>query len=967
MSFGGKARLPSSEPKTAGVDGDDFSTNQEAVPLRWFSGVEWCPLTWISDVHNPKRLEIREEVGKSSTTVGHDIYSDVAGVACFGLVDRVLAIEVDGEEVWTGSRARPTSGGDPEYNRADISTDAGRFYIYWGRSDQPEDTILLKPLGDTNSAYRHPAYRHQCYAVIKGLFHGRDREQPPSVRLLLGRIGKPAIGTFAAEAHAQGEGIVPFILELLTDPISGAGIDTSRFTAGDWETLHSAVKASVGRHAPSLSRERPVRDIVQDLLRYFDGWMRIQGAGLEIGQYPHDGTVPGGLTELSHHDFTEHPRIDVTPVEANVVTVKFRDRARRLKEDSITVTAGGSIDASAELIEKIMELPGIVDEQQAAEWAAEAVVIASNTYRTGLQPVRRAKAVWSGGDPLEPGDVFQFDYTPATLDLVARIIAKIETFRGEISLDWRQEPGVWPLPYQPPANARPSLGSATPEEIDEWRLWELPSSLGGREGVPVAFLAMRPAATYPGGGGISAESVVGFSVHVSPSGSSYDVLGSQTKWAARATLRSNISAGTSDPTVEVTVDADNLDLDRYVEQSDDAQADDSLLLVIGDEIFTVGAITIASNDWDLTTKRARQGTEAVAHAVNDEGWLIYRDEITVYRHAEWAASVSRWFKLQPWTHAERLALSSVTAEEITFVDRTPERPSITLNAISSSPPLDKVVSITGSITDVNGDLERVEVVAQDQISGEEIILLAEETRSGASYTIATSWLPKAVSTWRIVVRAWDSRGKSEVDSGNLGVGSSPPAITWTDPSSTPSTATTGSPVTFSGTISDADSDLASYSLTWRPAGGNVETTVASKPLTGANYAFEHEITFGTAGSYIVTLQAQDRVGRVITSTRTIDVDVAGGTVATPVVTPDDYYYPPGAFPVTVTITCATAGATIEYQITDVDGEPGAWSTYTGAIMVSADEMVWARATKAGMDDSGWMVIPYFEDTGGLPY
>ena len=64
MSWG-KANIPTKSPKTAGVDGNDLSTNEQAVPVRWLSGLEWCPLTWVVDkVYNQRTEEIRQKAGK---------------------------------------------------------------------------------------------------------------------------------------------------------------------------------------------------------------------------------------------------------------------------------------------------------------------------------------------------------------------------------------------------------------------------------------------------------------------------------------------------------------------------------------------------------------------------------------------------------------------------------------------------------------------------------------------------------------------------------------------------------------------------------------------------------------------------------------------------------------------------------------------------------------------------------------
>lgn len=70
----------------------------------------------------------------------------------------------------------------------------------------------------------------------------------------------------------------------------------------------------------------------------------------------------------------------------------------------------------------------------------------------------------------------------------------------------------------------------------------------------------------------------------------------------------------------------------------------------------------------------------------------------------------------------------------------------------------------------------------------------------------------------------------------------------------------GVPLTISGTITDQDGDLASFSVSWRVAGAGTEneTVLLSGPVEPTtSYAFQTPVTFTAAGSYEVVVRAQD--------------------------------------------------------------------------------------------------------------
>lgn len=782
MSWG-KANIPTKSPKTAGVDGNDLSTNEQAVPVRWLSGLEWCPLTWVVDkVYNQRTEEIRQKAGKGKeTTTGYRYYGDVAGIACLGLADRILAFESGNEVVWTGSVSRPDNEAHPDYWRTVITTPVAKMGFYWGRANQPVDDLLLAGIGAVDPTLAHPAYRHQCLVVLQNYFFGENSETVPNSRVLVWRAPRPALGNFAPQFAEGGESMVAAILELATSPIFGAGVPLKHFQAGEWEAMSAEVLAAIGGLSPSLDRAIPLRDAVKDLQSYYDGWTRFENGRLKPGRFPHDGNVPGGLTELSVHDFIDHPDVRAgTPSSTvNDVRVIYRDRNDLLKRKPASSSASANVKARKGHEPRMLEMPAFITPDQAARFAAEAAVTGAEGEwgGEGLR-VRAPRAKWAGGVRLQAGDNFNLDLIAPQVDQVSRITRRVDFFRAPPTLDFIAERGVYPTPYVPPIDLRPDIGKVVPLEITQARVLELTPDLAGTPlGLPVAFLAKRPKSEFEGAS-IAAANVIGFNVwYGGATGASYDTIGHMPGWGVRGTLREALANDAGDVVVKMAMDADNLDLGRLAAQSAQGQLNDNLLIVVGDELFSVGAITIAGLNYDLSCKRVRLGSLPAAHALGAEAWVVWRDELRVFIHKGFVEDQDRYFKLQPYTQTALVELADVDPLLYHFRDRSDELPVIVLGALPVTPVVGVTYSISGQISDVNGDLvsyqvQAVKLVASGGAIDSEITLQAGDVKpdSKALMNFKAPVVFPVPGVWVIIVRAYDERsGFKELKSAEMNV------------------------------------------------------------------------------------------------------------------------------------------------------------------------------------------------------
>ncbi|AHF94223.1 hypothetical protein OPIT5_08390 [Opitutaceae bacterium TAV5] len=782
--FGGGNNTASAAPKIGGLDNSNLSSNEQAVPVPWCSGEGIFPLTWVvPEVYNLVTVKERKKVSKKKVTVGINYYGDVAGIACLGLIDRVTMIESGDKVIWEGDEARSDVPGHRNYWRAAIATDIGTFYVYWGRPDQPVDDIVLASLGAKDPALAHPAYRRQALVVVKRYYFGLDSTTVPNTRIRLHRAPRPAVGNFPPmiaasdqatrdKAAKQGESIVAAILELLTDGVFGAGLPARHFVAAEWEALSAAVAQKAGLHSPFIDRTRKVRDAVKDYLSYFDGYIRIDNGVLRPGMFPHDGQVPGLAAELTEHDYESKPSTTSTaPSRAvNEVQVSYRDSDDRLKTRVANASAADSVQARRAHEPRRVDMPGIIDGAQAASYAARAAAVASEGTFTGSVDLRRATA--GNGDPLKPGDIVRFVYSPFAIDRIVRITGRSDPWRGPASIDFEAEHGLFAA--LPPAKVepRPQPGDRIPYPITKARVYELPEGLlanaeGSLSGIAVAFLAMRPRSYYEDMPAMTGLDVIAFDVWDSATGASYDPLGeSQRGWAVRATLSAALPGDDTDAAVQIAIDPDNIDQDRITEQSAAAQANDTLLLIIGEEVMSVGAINAAGLNWTLPgCLRARLDSAAEAHAAGKVAWLVYADDVTPLSHKQWTPDTDRRFKLQPRTASDVLELSQAPVFVYHFKPATAAAPvAVTLEPVPAAAAVGDMLTVSGEATAPSGNLATVAAVWMrlgegDAPAGEQTLSMV--VCSGAQKSVcpvATMAVMMAPGRYRAEIRAVNAAG-----------------------------------------------------------------------------------------------------------------------------------------------------------------------------------------------------------------
>ncbi len=185
----------------------------------------------------------------------------------------------------------------------------------------------------------------------------------------------------------------------------------------------------------------------------------------------------------------------------------------------------------------------------------------------------------------------------------------------------------------------------------------------------------------------------------------------------------------------------------------------------------------------------------------------------------------------------------------------------------------------------------------------------------------------------------------------------PPGGSWADVSSFAGTFLPGTQFRLSATLSDPNGDLGGATI--RTIGPDAsESTVWNGAAVGSSNKIQATFTL-TEGDWGIILRVWDRGGRRrefpltlvgYSTPATVLVHATSPTaVWNPVASPrgGDVFAAP-----TVTLTCSTSGASIEYQVVTIGTSAGgSWTAYSAPVSVPVDSTLWARAKKSGLADS----------------
>lgn len=683
-----KAQTPATPKKVANISDDQINSNQQAVPVKYLAGRQYVTGDYISPAYNPKAVPIQTQAGKgNSETVGYKYYADFALVFCMGgrrPVDGIYSVIVDSDIVWTGNVTRGNAQKEvitvPNY---------GIIHLYWGSETQGIDSVLLSPrstaigggdqqdsttwpanapgagvptfggfaAGDVNpySGHydKHPAYRGQCYGVFKTWKLGRDRTSVPNIQLELKR-GCPWFNNQFIASDNRGVNPAAFLYDMFTDTRFGAGLPDTNLGQTAWTAAYNALEALSARISPVITGETDFRQLIAQALEYFNGFLRRNGAVIELGVWP-TGT-PVSAATLTDDDLLSEP--DLTPTgwndTLNEVTIVYKDKDHHFNDYTQVYRSPNNFRVTGSPRPETIQRPWITDKDLAKQYVSSYGAIQALPYTDGTLDVKRE---FLTAHNLLPGKTITYNSAFYGLSFLLRI-NQIEypadrDAKATLSVEWDR--AKWPSLYIPPGFQGPGGFILGPRGIWQSRITEIPYLLLDKK-----FLTQIVPLAIKGN-----HETTGFRVWASfDNGANYHDLSNSNNFGFFG--RVNAAIGTTDPGVGVNMFG--IGQDNLATQNTAQQQDDTLLLFIDAEVMSVGRVIPYGNGFNtMNILRHRLGTAAQSHARNANCFFIFRKDLKLIDNAKFIPGAAVLFKLQPFTHQQDYDLASITPISYTIV------------------------------------------------------------------------------------------------------------------------------------------------------------------------------------------------------------------------------------------------------------------------------------------------------------
>ena len=665
MGFG--ATKTSTPKATGNIDKDSLNSNQETPPVPYICGRNRIPLTWITPCYNRQAQQVQSTSGKASGGAGgqYNYYVDFQAAICVtgrAPVTAISAIIVDHVVAWKGNVVRRT--GVP-YESITVPK-YGEIRIYWGNVDQPAQDMFTAHFNATTADDNFDAQPARtdilpplggvALFVAKSWFLGSNRTQIQTLEVIVDRPPLWFADQPAPNVTNQGSNWVAVLYEWLVDDYFGMGRPVSILSEAEWVAAYAQAEAAGQHLAPLITDASGFRQVVAQLLEYFDGWLRRNGATLEVGFWVHGDTDTSGLPVVDDTVLDGEPELTPSGYQdtINQVNVGFRDNTRYWNDAGTQPAVfPGNLRIVGQRNQAQLDRPWIIDAAQALAYAIEWGNLQSQPSCDGTIKVKREYVTAYG---IQPGDHISLDSGALGLAIVCRVTeANHPADRdGAIELTVESERGLYPSVYRPTPPARVPDFLVIAAQVVHARVVTLPSGLKDGALAEIGILAERPDPT-----------LTGFRLWLSRDGASYDQLVPDCGWSIRGVLAAGYAADTdpTDESVGLTITMDGPDEDLVVSQSDAQRDGNTLLLWVDDEIFSVGEVTAQGNgEYQVFVSRARYGTLQAAHAVGAEAWFVFRAQMPIAeQEGTIAAGADLFVKLVTHNATEEQALADALA------------------------------------------------------------------------------------------------------------------------------------------------------------------------------------------------------------------------------------------------------------------------------------------------------------------
>lgn len=864
---------------------------------------------------------------------------------------------------WAASQIGPQSITVPEY---------GTAYLYWGTDTQTLDTVSEKVLSDNG----HPPYRRQAILVLRNFYFGRERNAAPNVEVIVRRAPQQSAIPLSSSAAYLGDGQanpVGALVDLYTNPVYGAGLTLDSVGGPDSTTAAATANALITEAnqtwiSPILQQAKTLRQFTADVLAYFDGWMRFSKSGeIEFGKFPHNTAAPV-FTPANTIDFSD--LIDEITYSAegfastyNQTQVKFNDRERSFKDSAVNSVSGWNIAVTGEPRTAKIDRPWITRRQQASDHAAEWQKIYSEPKVSGSLVVRAEKA-----ETILPGDLFLLTHDDLSVSMVCRCMGKdiAQPPAGRVTIRFETDRASSGLPYQPTPAASSGIEYPDAEQITLYQFFQPPAGMiEGAETYSLCALMARTSALTTGAtvylqqedksAFYELEKTIGFAVHGTLSQSYNPTMTRTTSTRARSANVATVTTPSAHGlmagmTVKISgLGGNGFNFERV--QINSVPTDTSFTYTaaganVGTTTDTGGTIdpfnddvsedfrfTLNANSVSADVARILSATQT-EDAINDRRIYVmsfdYTDttkfEIFTLRAAAVTSGVYRLkLRRQEFGSAKRTGATGDLVWIGYRSDLVPLQPQQFIGAVAENK------NVTFRIQSQNG------VNTAD---------LADTTICpNIAFAFSDPYKPEFV---------FESVRKDGVEITDFSVHYETDDV-WN----------------VSGKITDKSGNITDSSV--YALDGAIKLPIwinASEPV--AEVRFATRFVLPSVGTWQVFAEARDSSGRIVRKQLTaagvpntpVTIQIRQNSqAATPTASPVGQVFPQGtAWPKSVTLATATAGASIDYEIVDVGAiSTGTWTTIaatSGTVSVALNKRVYARAHTSGQNYSSIVFWDY---------
>jgi hypothetical protein len=547
--------------------------------------------------------------GSGGGSQAHDYFGSIAGAVCVGVADALVALIIDGKEVWPG--AKPWASGQ-KYSVNDLKSWGGRTWkcltthisgpgnappsavywtqyfltrsgdstafvvesygqaeIFWGTESQTAPALLRASGNDFGED--HPDYKGICYVVLKDFLFGRERTSAPNLEVIVQRKPQQSIVTGVNADVADGQANMMAVAAELLTHWNGLGMDPAMIDATSFQAVANYLgnNATLSACAPLFDSQQTVREFIDQLEQLTDTFIRFNPVTLliEAGYYPH-GTLPASSTTLTVDDLTEPPKFSPQGWDSakSLAVVQFNDRTRAFKQTSVRVPNARAFRVLGEIRPLPLSRPFITREAQAIAHGAETMRTQGQPQFGGSITVRREKA-----RSITPGQyvLIDIDLEPGGTTLLQyfRVTSREVPRNGPIKLTLEADVTLAAISTGPADTSSAELNIQV-SAFANYRILESPVLLSDGQVDEVMVLAERAAAN-----------IAGFQIYCdTDTAGTFQVIGNTRGFACRGKLRGDFSDTEAGP-LRISVPS-QVDTDLLTDTVNAQKADDDTLLAI---------------------------------------------------------------------------------------------------------------------------------------------------------------------------------------------------------------------------------------------------------------------------------------------------------------------------------------------------------------------------------------------------